>query len=93
LVRRNILSYHVIPFIFKKQSLLGVILKHLVTSKKLQSHYIRDGEHPFVILASFVYSAKRAKWKKEEIDAVVQQAKANDYEEFIKVLRMYIKSS
>ena len=80
------------PSIFKVQKLLGVILKHLVTSQKLQSHYIRNGEHPFVILASFVYSAKRAKWKKEEIDAVVQQAKANDYEGFIKVLRMYVKN-
>jgi len=68
-------------------------LKHLVTSKKLHNHYIRNGEHPFVILASFVYSARRAKWEKEEINAVINQAKSKDYEGFISVLKMYIKYS
>ncbi|VXA83837.1 conserved hypothetical protein [Acinetobacter sp. 8I-beige] len=67
-------------------------MTNLLTSKKLQNHYIRNGEHPFVILTSFVHSAKRAKWQKEEIDAVICQAKANDYEGFIKVLKMYVKN-
>jgi hypothetical protein len=45
----------------------------LVTQKKLKNHYIRNGEHPFVILASFAFSAKNTKWNKDEIEAVIKQ--------------------
>lgn len=54
----------------------------LATQKKLKNHYIIIGEHPFVILASFTFSAKNAKWNKDKIEAVINQAKANDYEIF-----------
>ena len=65
-------------------------LKPIAIEKKLKNHYIRDGEHPFVILASFVFSAKKANWKKEEIAIVVLQAKSNNYEGFVNVLKSYV---
>jgi len=67
-------------------------LKNLVTEKKLRNQYIRDGEHPFVILANFVFSAKKANWKNEEIASIVLQAKSNDYKGFVNVLKLYIKT-
>lgn len=67
-------------------------MKLILIQKKLKNHYIRDGEHPFVILASFVFAAKKANWKKQEIEIVVLQAKSYDYQGFVKVLNLYINA-
>lgn len=71
---------------------VGLSLDYIVIKKKLKNHYIRDGDHPFVILANFVFSAKKANWKQKEIEAIVLQAKANDYEGFVNFLKLYINN-
>ncbi|WP_434279230.1 hypothetical protein [Acinetobacter sp. CE-15] len=67
-------------------------MNHLITTKKLKNHYIRDGEHPFVIITSFIFAAKKANWNKEEIQAILTQAKANDYSGFIKTIKLYVNN-
>ncbi|MCU7696963.1 hypothetical protein OD757_06980 [Acinetobacter sp. AYS6] len=58
-------------------------------AKKVSKVYFRFGEHTFVLLAIFIFSAAKQNWTNEEIKKVVQEAKKADYKYLVKVLRSH----
>ena len=49
-----------------------------------------DG-NAFVILGNFAAAARRAEWTKEEIDAVINEAKSGDYDNLKAVIKAHCK--
>lgn len=60
--------------------------------KTVKKVYLRYGEHPFVLLAVFIFSASKENWNKNDIRKVVQEAKRLDYNHFFNVLKAHSSS-
>lgn len=55
--------------------------------KKVQKVYFRFGEHEFILLSIFIFSANKQNWSVEEIDKVIKESKKADYKHFVETLR------
>lgn len=58
-------------------------------AKKLQKVYFRYGEHHFVMLAIFTFTATKQKWSKDEIQLVLNEARKADYIHLFETLRAH----
>ncbi len=58
-------------------------------AKKLKKVYFRHGEHEFVLLSIFIFSAYKQNWSTNEVGVVLKEAKKSDYNHLIKTLRSH----
>lgn len=58
-------------------------------AKKLRKVYFRFGEHEFVLLSIFIFSAYKQNWNTNEIRKVLKEAKKSDYNHLINTLRIH----
>ncbi|MFP0263772.1 hypothetical protein [Acinetobacter pittii] len=56
-------------------------------AKKLKKVYFRYGEHEFILLSIFIFSAYKQNWKASEIREVLKEARKSDYKHLINTLR------
>ncbi|WP_254624781.1 hypothetical protein [Acinetobacter lactucae] len=56
-------------------------------AKKVQKVYFRFGEHPFVLLAIFIFTASKQNWNTNDIQKVLQEAKKSDYKHLVNTLK------
>ena len=55
-----------------------------------KSFKIKFGQHPFIILAGFIFTAKNQKFTKDEIKKVIDEAKSDDYKHLVKTVKSHI---
>jgi len=53
--------------------------------------YLRENDHPFVILATFInYVSNNKNWSDEKIQSIVNEAKSKDKHHFYVTLKTYL---
>jgi sugar diacid utilization regulator len=58
-------------------------------AKKLRKVYFRFGEHEFVLLSVFIFSAYKQNWNTNEIHKVLIEAKKSDYNHLVNTLKSH----
>ena len=58
----------------------------MITNKRINLDLIGLDSNAFSLLAAFQKQARREKWTKEEIDAVLKEAKSGDYDHLLMTL-------
>ncbi|WP_111859484.1 hypothetical protein [Acinetobacter sp. CFCC 10889] len=61
--------------------------------KKLKRLYLRPHDTPFIWLASFICTAEKEKWTKDEIRNIVQTARPLDRESAYQFLMQFIENT
>lgn len=60
-------------------------------SKSLIKPYLRENDHPFVTLTTFInYVSNNKKWSKEKIRSIVKEAKSKDRHHLYVTLKSYM---
>lgn len=58
-------------------------------AKKLRNVYFRFGEHEFILLSVFIFSAYKQNWNSNQINKVLKEARKSDYNHLINTLRTH----
>jgi len=60
-----------------------------MTSKKIKLKLVGQDSNTFNLMGLFAKQARREKWKQDEIDAVLHEARTGDYNHLLCVLGQY----